>query len=84
MMWPLDVPSSHILDFPLRPCVSVVSFIRDDEAVAEDDLPIRSTREFDIVCNQNQRDFILPVQFRHQVQDVPAVFRIKISGRLVR
>ena len=51
--------------------------------IAEYDLPLRLRSQSGVMSYQNQRHLILSVQFGHQLKNVVAILRIKITRGLV-
>ena len=72
-----------LLRFSLCRRVSVVQLVTDDRAVAKDYLPLGVRGEVDVVRDEHKRYSAVPVQVGHQLEDMLAVLRIQIAGRLV-
>ena len=61
----------------------MVQFVTGDRAVAKDYLSLGVRGKVDVVCDEHKRYSAAPVEVGHQLEDMLAVLRIQIAGRLV-
>ena len=80
---PSRLPNLDLRNNPPRLCVSAIRLVADHTAILQNDLSLGLAGELVIMRHENERHRFLPVQLGHELENMPAVFRIQIPGRLV-